>query len=39
MSCVIRPGKLEDDLLPVVTLQEKHIEKENIVPGAVTTAQ
>ncbi|KAL9983734.1 hypothetical protein ACROYT_G005955 [Oculina patagonica] len=38
-SVVQRPGSLEDGLLPVVTLQEKHIEKENIIPGAVTTAQ
>lgn len=39
VSCVIRLGRPEDGILPLVSLQEKHIEKENIVPGAITTAQ
>ncbi|KAJ7376225.1 hypothetical protein OS493_036048 [Desmophyllum pertusum] len=38
-SVVQRPGKMEDGLLPVVMLQEKQIQKENVVPGAITTAQ
>ena len=38
-SCVIRQGKPEDGILPLVSLQEKHIETEKIVPGAITTAQ
>lgn len=39
VSSVIRLGRPEDGILPLVSLQEKHIEKENIVPGAITTAQ
>lgn len=39
VSCVVRLGKPEDGILPLVSLQEKHIEKENVVPGAITTAQ
>jgi len=39
VSCVVRQGKPEDGILPVVSLQEKYIEKEKIVPGAITTAQ
>lgn len=39
VSCVVRLGKPEDGTLPLVSLQEKHIEKENVVPGAITTAQ
>lgn len=39
VSFVVRLGKPEDGILPLVSLQEKHIEKENVVPGAITTAQ
>lgn len=39
VSSVVRLGKAEDGILPLVSLQEKHIEKENVIPGAITTAQ
>ena len=39
VSCVLRQGKPEDGILPLVSLQEKHVETENIMPGAITTAQ
>lgn len=39
VSFVVRLGKPEDGILPLVSLQEKHIEKENVIPGAITTAQ
>ncbi|XP_022789365.1 protein RRP5 homolog [Stylophora pistillata] len=38
-SLVQRPVKANNDLLPLVMLQEKQIGKENVVPGAITTAQ
>jgi len=39
-SAVIQQqGNVDNNLLPVVSLQEKHVEKENIAPGAITTAQ
>lgn len=38
-SIVQRPVKANNDLLPLVMLQEKQIGKENVVPGAITTAQ
>jgi len=39
VSSVVRLGKPKDGILPLVSLQEKHIEKENVIPGAITTAQ
>ncbi|CAH3149742.1 unnamed protein product, partial [Porites evermanni] len=36
---VQRQGSMKDNLLPLVTLREKHVGKENIMPGAITTAQ
>ena len=38
-ALVQKQGKMDDSHLPVVMLQEKHTEKENIAPGAITTAQ
>jgi len=39
-SAVIQQqGNVDNNLLPVVSLQEKRVEKENIAPGAITTAQ
>ncbi|RMX61399.1 hypothetical protein pdam_00018294 [Pocillopora damicornis] len=38
-SIVQRPVKANDSLLPLVILQEKRIGKENVVPGAIATAQ
>nr|XP_058962333.1 protein RRP5 homolog [Pocillopora verrucosa] len=38
-SIVQRPVKANGSLLPLVILQEKQIGKENVVPGAIATAQ